>query len=100
MKISASTSAEVSIRDDTGLPGGLPENIYRLHRRATLAPDDHAETDDGYGVLGVKDQVMGSWPDRSGTFLPASRGGRLLRILQFQRQKKFEHLGGHPKIYP
>ena len=40
--------------DDTGLPGGLPENIYRFHRRATLAPDDHAETDDGYGVLGVK----------------------------------------------
>jgi iron complex outermembrane receptor protein len=40
--------------DDTGLPGGLPENIYRLHRRATTAPDDHAETNDGYGVLGVK----------------------------------------------
>ena len=43
--------------DDTGLPGGLPENIYRLHRRATLAPDDHAETDDGYGVLGVKTKL-------------------------------------------
>jgi iron complex outermembrane recepter protein len=40
--------------DDTGLPGGLPENIYRFHRRATLAPDDHAETDDAYGVLGMK----------------------------------------------
>lgn len=43
--------------DDTGLPGGLPENIYRLHRRATLNPDDHAETDDGYGVLGVKTKL-------------------------------------------
>ena len=41
-------------RDDTGLPGPLPENIYRFHRRATLAPDDHAKTDDGYGVLGMK----------------------------------------------
>ena len=40
--------------DDTGLPGGLPENIYRFHRRAARAPDDHAKTDDGYGVLGVK----------------------------------------------
>jgi len=40
--------------DDTGLPGPLPENIYRFHRRAARAPDDHAETDDGYGVLGVK----------------------------------------------
>ena len=40
--------------DDTGLPGALPENIYRFHPRATLAPDDHAKTDDGYGVLGMK----------------------------------------------
>lgn len=41
-------------RDDTGLPGALPESIYRFDRRATLAPDDHAKTDDAYGVLGVK----------------------------------------------
>ena len=40
--------------DDTGLPGGLPKDIYISHPRATLAPDDHAETDDGYGVLAVK----------------------------------------------
>jgi len=41
-------------QDDQGLPGALPEDIYRAHRRATLAPDDHAKTDDGYGVLGVR----------------------------------------------
>jgi len=41
-------------QDNTGLPGGLPENIYRFDRRATLAPDDHAKTDDGYSLLGVK----------------------------------------------
>jgi iron complex outermembrane receptor protein len=41
-------------RDDAGFPGGLPENIYRFHRRATLHPDDQAETDDGYGSLGIK----------------------------------------------
>jgi iron complex outermembrane receptor protein len=40
--------------DDTGLPGGLPESVYKFYRRATLAPDDHAETNDGYGVLAVK----------------------------------------------
>jgi len=40
--------------DDTGLPGGLPEDIYISHPRATLAPNDHAQTDDGYGDLGVK----------------------------------------------
>jgi len=40
--------------DDTGLPGPLPENIYRSDRRAARAPDDHAKTDDGYGALGVK----------------------------------------------
>jgi iron complex outermembrane receptor protein len=43
--------------DNTGLPGGLPEDIYRAHRRAALAPDDHAETNDGYGVLGVKTKL-------------------------------------------
>jgi iron complex outermembrane receptor protein len=41
-------------RDDTGLPGGLPKNIYKLHPRATLTPDDHAETDDWYVALGTK----------------------------------------------
>jgi iron complex outermembrane receptor protein len=40
--------------DDTGLPGGLPKNIYISNPRATLAPDDHAQTDDAYGDLGVK----------------------------------------------
>ena len=40
--------------DDTGLPGPLPKTTYRFDRRATRAPDDHAPTDDGYGVLGVK----------------------------------------------
>lgn len=45
--------------DNTGLPGGLPEDIYRSHRRATLAPDDHAETNDGYGVLGVMAKLWG-----------------------------------------
>ena len=40
--------------DDTGLPGPLPESIYRFDRRAARAPDDHAKTDDAYGVLGMK----------------------------------------------
>jgi len=33
--------------DDTGLPGALPKAIYEVDRRATTAPNDHAETDDG-----------------------------------------------------
>jgi len=41
--------------DDTGLPGNLTkEQIHTLGRRATDAPDDRAETDDGYGALGLK----------------------------------------------
>jgi iron complex outermembrane receptor protein len=41
--------------DDTGLPGSLTkEQIHTLGRRATDAPDDRAETDDGYGALGLK----------------------------------------------
>jgi iron complex outermembrane recepter protein len=42
-------------RDDAGLPSGLTkEEIREFGRRATLHPDDHAETDDGYGSLGFK----------------------------------------------
>ena len=38
--------------DDTGLPGGLNKPLYKQDRRTTLDPDNHAETDDGYGALG------------------------------------------------
>jgi iron complex outermembrane receptor protein len=41
-------------RDKQGLPGGLPEDLYDLDRRATIAPDDEAETDDGYLDLSIK----------------------------------------------
>jgi len=40
--------------DDTGFPGYLTKALYKQDRRATLFPDDKGETDDGYGVLGVK----------------------------------------------
>jgi len=41
-------------RDDFGLPGALPRSLYENDRRATLKPDDKAETDDGFLTLGVK----------------------------------------------
>jgi iron complex outermembrane receptor protein len=42
-------------KDDTGLPGSLTkEQIHTLGRQATDAPHDRAETDDGYGTLGLK----------------------------------------------
>jgi len=41
-------------QDDAGLPGELPKDIYKLHRRHTLRPDDKAQTEDGYGALGIK----------------------------------------------
>jgi len=41
--------------DDAGLPSGLTKaEIIKFGRRATLHPDDHAETDDGYGSFRVK----------------------------------------------
>jgi iron complex outermembrane receptor protein len=45
-------------RDDTGLPYGLPKNIYELNRRASIHPDDKAETDDGYATLGIKAKLL------------------------------------------
>ena len=41
-------------QDDQGLPGGLPKAIYEVDRRATLAPNDKAKTDDWYLSLGTK----------------------------------------------
>ena len=41
-------------RDDQGLPGTLPKAIYEVDRRATIAPDDKAKTDDWYLALGAK----------------------------------------------
>jgi iron complex outermembrane receptor protein len=46
--------------DDQGLPGGLPKAIYDVYRRGTLAPDDHAKTDDWYLALGTKAK-FGDW---------------------------------------
>jgi iron complex outermembrane receptor protein len=41
-------------RDRTGLPFGLTKDLYESDRRATTNPDDRAETDDGFAVLGMK----------------------------------------------
>jgi iron complex outermembrane recepter protein len=41
-------------QDDAGLPGGLPKAIYEVDRRATIAPNDRAKTDDWYLALGTK----------------------------------------------
>ena len=41
-------------QDDTGLPGALLKNIYKLDRRSARNPNDKAETDDGYAALGMK----------------------------------------------
>jgi iron complex outermembrane receptor protein len=41
-------------KDDSGLPGGLPKDIYKLHRRATINPANQAETEDGYVTFGAK----------------------------------------------
>jgi iron complex outermembrane receptor protein len=40
--------------DDTGLPYALDKTQYISDRRAAAHPDDKANTDDGYGVLGIK----------------------------------------------
>lgn len=52
--------------DKTGLPGGLTlANIQRLGRDGTTNPDDHAETDDAYGALGMKAGLWGFGEFRS-----------------------------------
>jgi iron complex outermembrane receptor protein len=41
-------------QDEQGLPGALPKAIYQVDRRATIALDDKAKTDDWYLALGAK----------------------------------------------
>jgi len=41
-------------RDDQGLPGGIPKTLLEEDRRATLNPEDKAETEDGYLDFGMK----------------------------------------------
>jgi iron complex outermembrane receptor protein len=41
-------------RDNQGLPGGIPKTLLEEDRRATLSPEDKAETDDGYLDFGMK----------------------------------------------
>lgn len=41
-------------RDDYGMPGALPQSVYREDRRTTLYPNDKAETEDGFITLGTK----------------------------------------------
>ena len=41
-------------QDDTGLPGALLKNIYEVDRRSARNPHDKAETEDGFGLFGVK----------------------------------------------
>lgn len=43
--------------DSAGLPFGLKKSTYELNRRATTHPDDKAQTDDGYAVLGIKAEL-------------------------------------------
>jgi iron complex outermembrane receptor protein len=44
-------------QDDTGLPGALLKNIYEVDRRSARNPHDKAETEDGFGLFGVKAQL-------------------------------------------
>ncbi len=41
-------------RDHYGMPGALPQSVYREDRRTTLYPNDKAETEDGFITLGTK----------------------------------------------
>jgi iron complex outermembrane receptor protein len=41
-------------QDDTGLPGALSKTIYESDRRSAKNPFDKAETEDGFGVFGIK----------------------------------------------
>lgn len=41
-------------RDDYGMPGAVPYDIYKVYRRYTQNPYDKAETDDGFILLGTK----------------------------------------------
>lgn len=84
-------------QDDEGLPGGLPKAVYKLDRRSTLAPDDHAETEDGYGALGVKAKLWNLGRIEADLSYRHREVADFFRSFSFEDQRNLSTWGFTPK---
>ena len=87
-------------RDDQGLPGGIPETLLEEDRRATLRPEDKAETDDGYLDFGMKARLWDVGRIEADLSYRERQVEDFFRSFSFQDDRKSDNLGLHPKIYP
>ena len=84
-------------QDDTGLPGELPNDIYRLHRRVALHPDDRAETKDGYGSFGAKARLWDWGRIEADLSYRHREVADLFRFFSFEDQRNLSTWGFTPK---
>ena len=83
--------------DDTGLPGELPKNIYKSHRRVALHPDDRAGTDDGYGSFGVKARLWDWGRIEADLSYRQREVADLFRFFSFEDQRNLRTWGLTPR---
>src|SRR4030042_484394 len=83
--------------DDAGLPGGITKDIYKLHRRATLSPDDMAETEDSFGALGVKAKLWDFGRIEADLSFRHREVGDLFTSYNFKDQRDLSTWGFTPK---
>jgi len=84
-------------QDNTGLPGELPKNIYKSHRRVALHPNDRAETDDGYGSFGVKARLWDWGRVEADLSYRQREVADLFRFFSFEDQRNLRTWGFTPK---
>jgi iron complex outermembrane receptor protein len=84
-------------RDDTGLPGGLLKSTYKLDRRSPRYPNDKAETDDGFGTLGVKAKLWDMGRIESDLSYRHREGTDFFHSFSYQSKRNVDTWGVTPK---
>jgi len=84
-------------QDDTGLPGGLLKTTYKLDRRSPRYPYDKAETDDGFGTLGVKAKLWDMGRIESDLSYRHREGTDFFHSFSYQSKRNVNTWGFTPK---
>jgi iron complex outermembrane receptor protein len=84
-------------RDDYGMPGALPQSLYKEDRRATLSPEDKAETEDGFFALGSKVNLKEMGRIETDLSYRHREVGSLFRSFFYEDKKNLTTWGFTPK---
>lgn len=84
-------------RDDYGLPGALPQSLYRQDRRKSIYPYDKAETEDGFITLGTKVNLKEMGRIESDLSYRHREVSSIFRSFFYEDQKQLTTWGFTPK---